>query len=462
MSTPAQTAQQADFIRSTKAAVPDCAASPAAASEFRPAVPAPRNLVVCCDGTGNTFGTRNTNVVRLYGYLVKDQTQLTYYDPGVGTLSPPSVLTKIGRSAFQLWGLAFGQGITGDIEDAYKFLMDNYKPGDRVFLFGFSRGAYTVRALAGMIHRCGLLPKGSDNLIRYVTKMYLDGEPKLQEDFKQFFSPGNECKPHFVGVWDTVTSVSFFRPMVFSDARLNPDVRHGRQALAMHERRGMYEPFLWAPANATGQALKQLWFTGVHSDVGGGYPDRGLADNSLDWMAQEAHDQGLNLLPGWKQDLRPAPRGATHNPLLPFWWALPFHRRAIGRGAEFHPSVAARHADPAAHPAYVTSVTRPVGLLEWVAGGVPSFALLAAIGFCIPLLWWGLTVGLDGVAGAIGPVMGDVWQWLRGLNWAGQGGVGAAVMVAVGFVVWGIRHWNTRTERPQPGWPPLLPPGRKG
>ena len=160
-----------------------------------------KNIVICCDGTGNEYGPNNTNVVRLYESIVRDSDQLAFYDPGVGTISPSRM--RIVRRAKICLRKVFGFGLRENIEDAYRFLMDRYLEGDKVFLFGFSRGAYTVRALAGMLHKCGLLQKGSNNLIPYASKIYNKRHNEgIAMGFKQAYS--NECKPYFIGVWDTV------------------------------------------------------------------------------------------------------------------------------------------------------------------------------------------------------------------------------------------------------------------
>ena len=124
-----------------------------------------RNVVICCDGTGNQYGDRNTNVVKLYAVLDRDpHRQVTFYDPGVGTFSLHPALTTTARAGMRLLGLAFGLGLTKNVIDAYRFLMQHYQEGDRMFLFGFSRGAYTVRAVAAMVHKCGLLHPDNENL----------------------------------------------------------------------------------------------------------------------------------------------------------------------------------------------------------------------------------------------------------------------------------------------------------
>src|SRR5436190_34898 len=126
----------------------------------------PRNLVICCDGTNNDFGGVHTNVIRLVQALQPDRDrQLVYYDTGIGTLPEPSIITKCGQAIRKALSLAFGIGLSANVEKAYAYLMDNWHPGDRVFLFGFSRGAYTARVLAGLLHQLGLLPPGNGNLV---------------------------------------------------------------------------------------------------------------------------------------------------------------------------------------------------------------------------------------------------------------------------------------------------------
>ena len=140
------------------------------AGEFK--VPA-RNLIVCCDGTNNEFGPQNTNVIRLMQALDRDShRQRLYYDPGVGTLPEPGLWTSLGKKVSKWLGLAFGLGLSDNILEAYTFLMETWEPGDRVFLFGFSRGAYTVRVLAGLLHSLGLLPPGSQSMVPYLMRLF--------------------------------------------------------------------------------------------------------------------------------------------------------------------------------------------------------------------------------------------------------------------------------------------------
>ena len=141
-----------------------------------------KNIVICCDGTRGKYGAdeKNTNVVRLFERLNSDgEHQISYYDPGVGTYNPQR--NRIKRWIRAGTESAFGEGVRKNIAEAYKYLMDHYEQGDRVFLFGYSRGAYTARALAGLLHKCGLLTRGSDNLIPYAMEIYQAGTPQRIE-----------------------------------------------------------------------------------------------------------------------------------------------------------------------------------------------------------------------------------------------------------------------------------------
>ena len=187
-----------------------------------------KNIVICCDGTGAEYGRNNTNVVKLYQRVIRDSDQIAFYDPGVGTFS--FLGREVGRRVGIQLGRFFGAGLQQNVEDAYRYLMDRYEAGDKVFLFGFSRGAFTVRALAGMLHKCGLLQKGSINLIPYASKIYNRRDKhEIAAGFKETYS--HECKPYFIGVWDTVGSMGWFWGKKFFDTVLNGDVAYGYQAV---------------------------------------------------------------------------------------------------------------------------------------------------------------------------------------------------------------------------------------
>lgn len=304
-----------------------------------------RNIVICCDGTGNEYGNNNSNVVKLYSMLIIDgQRQLGYYHPGVGTMGAPTAHNKISKAWSVMMGLAFGAGLLANIGDAYRFLMNTYQEGDNVFLFGFSRGAYTARALGGVLHMFGLLCPGNDGLIPYVIRMYAKRSRqangmthtfRVAEGFKQTFC--RHCPLHFVGVWDTVSSVGWiWDPLKLPYTAQNPDMATGRHAVSIDERRCYFRNNLWG-AQLPGQNIKQVWFAGVHSDVGGSYPEAqsGLSKITLEWMLCEAADAGLLINPHRAdevlgrdlppQDYVPPDASAQlHNSLKWKWWPLEF------------------------------------------------------------------------------------------------------------------------------------------
>jgi uncharacterized protein (DUF2235 family) len=277
----------------------------------------PKNIVLCCDGTANEFAKHNTNVVKLYSTLGNDPaTQVTYYHPGLGTMEPAGALTTPARKVTKLLGMAVGYGLANDVRDAYLFLVNRYEPGDRLFCFGFSRGAYTVRTVASLIHMYGLVRAGNDPLVPYAIRMMMgierargsaadyretvDAYFSLAREFKGMMSR-DECRPWFVGVWDTVSSVGWVEnPLKLPYVTNNPDIEFGRHAVAIDERRAFFRSHLWRPpadpALPRGpKDLKQVWFPGVHSDVGGGYPEpeSGLSKLALEWMLDEAEAAGL-------------------------------------------------------------------------------------------------------------------------------------------------------------------------
>jgi len=275
----------------------------------------PKNIVVLCDGTANQVSVySHTNLVRLARCMDKtasvDKRQLVFYDPGLGTEGSPAALTWVGRQVTKLLGLMFGYGLSKNIADAYAFLMQNYEPGDRIYIFGFSRGAYTARALVGLLERVGLLEKGCESLIHYAIKYYRQGDDHQLNFFKKRFSrtytltwgelgiqdakhkdkPSKGVIPvHFLGVWDTVKSVGMLRwQVILPDTNWLPNMIHGRHAVAIDEKRSQYRPQLWdSDTNEHHEEQEELrksnfqtclhqdvqteWFSGVHADVGGGY-----------------------------------------------------------------------------------------------------------------------------------------------------------------------------------------------
>ena len=317
----------------------------------------PRQLVICCDGTNNTLTGRqtDTNVLQLFELLATspDPAQLLYYDPGVGA---PDSLPSLGvgdwlsRKWERLSGLASGRGVFDNIGKAYQFLVTHYEPGDQIYLFGFSRGAFTVRCVAGMINLFGLVRPAHTVMLPTLLRVYFsrvgtDGiergpiessAPRTREEVaaqirESFTSPAGRNVPvQFVGVWDTVASVGLppFSLRISSNATVRGKCfRHVRQALALDEHRWSFLPRVFSEDNfgdaQCPQSLIQLWFRGVHCDVGGGYPvdQNGLSALALDWMIDEARACGL------RARIRPAPAMTPvcriHDPLfaLPLWTA---------------------------------------------------------------------------------------------------------------------------------------------
>ncbi|OUS12033.1 hypothetical protein A9Q89_07100 [Gammaproteobacteria bacterium 53_120_T64] len=259
-----------------------------------------KNIMICCDGTNNEFKDNLTNVVITYQLAEKSDRQMCYYDPGVGT--GRWEYNEDGGSLKSVSDAATGTGLQKNIEQAYEFLMNNFVKGDKVYLFGFSRGAFTVRALAGMLNKVGLLGPEHKNLVEYAYKIYTPNQDEddvvrnkaLAKDFKATFS--RKCPVHFIGAWDTVQATAVAAFGEFDHCEMTPETTHGRQALAIDEIRDDFPPTPWnESALKTSQTCEQLWFSGVHSDVGGGYNNRKLANIPLRWMLLQASEKGLHI-----------------------------------------------------------------------------------------------------------------------------------------------------------------------
>jgi uncharacterized protein (DUF2235 family) len=322
----------------------------------------PKNLVVFSDGTGNQLkATGNTNVLRLHAMTREIPDQLRFYDPGVGTEGSPRALTGFGRGTTKLLGLAFGYGIKRNVVEAYTFLMRNWEQGDRIFLFGFSRGAYTVRALAGMLRVVGLLRRDQENLIPYALKLFWKGHGKnidwnLVNDFTAQFSrpefPQWGRPVTYLGVWDTVKAVGWFRRRLqLPYTRLLKSVETVRHSCSLDEWRAQYKAYVVSQdeLNKPGRDIKEVWFAGVHSDVGGTFePEHDLADITLQWIATGAIEAGLDVDEDAFASFRDLPTthayGEVHK--MGKVWVLTgiSHRRVFPQGAAVHESVKIRMA----------------------------------------------------------------------------------------------------------------------
>lgn len=266
-----------------------------------------KRLVVCCDGTWNKPDSQTvTNVEKLARTVQSDPGatggtyQLVYYVSGVGAGS---------YEADRLLGGAFGFGLFHNVIACYRFLAQNYEPGDEIFIIGFSRGAYTARSVAGMVARVGLLTKVAlvGEKLPEAVRLYQRTDPPagaFGASIEEFRHDHCHAAPvAFLGVFDTVGALGVpglnkLTPQ-FHDVQLSDQVLRARHALAIDETRLKFAPAFWeAPDDPPGAPtedarVKQVWFEGAHSDVGGGYPETGLSDTSLLWMAREAHAAGL-------------------------------------------------------------------------------------------------------------------------------------------------------------------------
>ena len=296
----------------------------------------PRNLVLCLDGTSNQYSATNTNVVKLYAMLDRTDGQLSYYQPGIGTSVPTGIWGRIKRWFIKQIDLAIAWLLEEHVCDAYRFLMRYYQEGDSIFIFGFSRGAYTARAVAGMIHKVGLLTQGNEELIPFAWHMFKhEADKQLAEGFKTTFSRSVGVK--FLGLWDTVSSVGWaFDPQHLPYTQNNPAVSTVRHAMALDERRAYFVQNLWGNVPSD---VVQVWFPGVHCDVGGGgYPENesGLSAIALQWMVGEAKAAGLVLNPEMEKTVLPAQNepdaayvapyagGPPHESLKGLWWIAEF------------------------------------------------------------------------------------------------------------------------------------------
>lgn len=318
-----------------------------------------KNIVLCLDGTGNQVkASGNTNLLKLYEMLDhSDPTkQVAFYDPGVGTFGAYGAWTPLSRRFTKLMGLAAGYGIKTNLEEAYTYLMGTYEPGDRVFIFGFSRGAFTARMLVGLTYRAGLMRAGAENLVPYLVKSYTKGKDWSGEDWKTvdtfastFAVSTNKrlsLPVHFLGLWDSVKALGVLRwNPKFPYTRQLPNGATIRHAVSIDEKRRPYEEYLIDPGAKSD--LEEAWFAGVHSDVGGTFEnDPSLATISLKWMVDAAISNDLFLRDGayakaCHVEESFATEGTIHR--MGWYWALlTYRRRRIASDAKIHSSVRAR------------------------------------------------------------------------------------------------------------------------
>lgn len=305
-----------------------------------------KRLVICADGTWNerdqinkdTGRPRPTNVTKVAravkGRAADGVDQIVFYHDGIGTRGPLDRFT----------GGAFGHGLERNIRALYRFIIYNHEPGDELFFFGFSRGAFTVRTLAGFMRKVGIVDKEGDY---YVPEMYIcyengagEGSPEWTKAFHNVTTK-RDCPPiKFIGVWDTVGALGapgflgqFINPSKYKyhDVALNDTIESAYQALAIDERRRPFKPDVWdRPAGWSGR-LEQAWFAGVHSNIGGGYAPDGLANEALHWIVEKAEGLGLEVDHAYLQPFRPCFNARLHDSMTTMYRAMVPITREIGR-----------------------------------------------------------------------------------------------------------------------------------
>lgn len=286
-----------------------------------------RTIIILLDGTGDKFDGDCSNIIHLMSCLKKsDSSQVTYYQSGIGTYDAKGLSNGLNSAL----DAAIGAGLGTHIRDAYRFLMQNYNEGDKVCLFGFSRGSYTARCLAGFIHRMGVLPAGNDSQVDFAYRMYKDDSPEawsMSKDFKRAFCMN--VSVYFIGVFDSVASVGLIpRTLPLSST---PTVKSAyfRHCMALDERRSKFKAFRFRQKLATTQGsgwkqavemsaaesrflssqpetdVLEVWFTGCHCDVGGGAVKNEvrnrLANIPLRWMIRQTFLCNTGIL--WKTDM---------------------------------------------------------------------------------------------------------------------------------------------------------------
>ena len=316
-----------------------------------------KRLVVCADGTWNRpeedlqkdVPTNVLRMARAIRPLAADgRPQHVFYDWGIGSYYNA------------VMGGVTGQGIHKNIMDAYRYIVQNFTPGTDLYLFGFSRGAYTVRSLCGLINNCGILKRPDARLIQQAVDHYKKTgdawKPSGAKSVAFRNAHSHESREiRFVGAWDTVGALGvpfslmglFDRKDEFYDTKLGSNVRIARHALAIDERREDFEPTLWEPRDKLD--LQQVWFAGSHSDIGGGYPadDQGLlaSDSALEWMVGQARSAGLDIEDHLPAGINPSARARLHNSRRHiFRFSTPLVRNLKPDNVEttIHPSVAER------------------------------------------------------------------------------------------------------------------------
>lgn len=333
-----------------------------------------RNLVVLCDGTWNSWkdGAEATNVCKLSKSIVRDGTTPDpHYDDGVGAEIGRwgSRLDQIGRffgakNVGRFFEGALGLGFSENIREAYLYLATHYRPGDRIFLFGFSRGAFQVRSLANMLYRVGIVANADAAMALRLFDSYLYARALPSPGFGHPVThyPGAQLQIRMLGVWDTVAALGtsmWGRDFglsawhgSFHEWSVPPIVERAHHAIAMDEFRSSYMPVVFDSPGAGDRIREQQWFRGAHADVGGGYVETGLSDIAFAWMCDRAKAAGLRIDTG-DLELAPNPHAPPKDEvenrriwsaagLWPRMFPLPSGSSGDGGLGAWHPSVTQR------------------------------------------------------------------------------------------------------------------------
>ena len=369
-----------------------------------------RNIGIFSDGTGQAGGANPINWTNVYRLFMATREadgarQICFYDPGLGSNPDEGEIRGPFRRFKDMLAQATGYGITDNIIDCYAALLCAYRPGDRIFLFGFSRGAYTVRSLGGVLALCGV-PGGFAAVTRWdgfseaikveevrglaasaVKDVYMIKDAAARAEAAAAFRQRHGTQPSppfFVGVWDTVRALGF--PGIgslpgrhkFHDAILNRQVAHGRHALAIDENRQVFAPELWDESAAPSGQIRQVWFAGVHTDIGGGYGLRmGLSDLSLGWMIAEARaiTHPLIVEPGLIAELRPDALGRQHDERKTSWlpWSEGTREGFVQHGFQPQPARMADAVEPRLQAASVPVLDEMRPYRPRALAGYPPF-----------------------------------------------------------------------------------------
>jgi len=336
-----------------------------------------KRIVICADGTWNRpeqdiekdFPTNVLKVARAIKPVAgaEKTEQVVFYDWGIGSYYDSKV------------GGATGRGINKNVQDAYRFLVQNFDPDDELYFFGFSRGAYTVRSLAGLMNNCGILMREHANRIHEAFELYkspVHPDDRKSKSFRREFAHPASVRVRFIGVWDTVGALGI--PLSFTgflndkhhfhDNKIGPNVDCARHALAIDEKREDFEPTIWK--KRPGLDLLQVWFAGVHTDVGGGYIKPGrqaLSDIPLEWIVEEAEKKGLVFEDHLSKKIRKNPQAKLHDSYKGFMKLLGKSRRRIPASTRIHRSVKTRYqADRDYRPKYLVKHVEKRGWGELV------------------------------------------------------------------------------------------------